>query len=179
MVTRNNWVLHAYIYQHISTVKENSLLREENKAVHLITTENYYQNICLMLFFILLDWVYCLCGLPWWLRGSSVCLRYGRPGFDPWVRKIPWRSKWQPTPVFLPGESHGQRSLVGYSPRGCKESDMTERLHFHFSLSLSLPLVHYKKHCTIFSPPTDKSEKVQSEHKIGPIISLAYYRITD
>ena len=155
MVTRNNWVLHAYIYQHISTVKENSLLREENKAVHLITTENYYQNICLMLFFILLDWVYCLCGLPWWLRGSSVCLRYGRPGFDPWVRKIPWRSKWQPTPVFLPGESHGQRSLVGYSPRGCKESDMTERLHFHFSLSLSLslPLVHYKKHCTIFSPP--------------------------
>ena len=37
-------------------------------------------------------------------------------GFDPWVRKIPWRRKWQPTPVFLPGESHGQRSLVGYSP---------------------------------------------------------------
>ena len=51
--------------------------------------------------------------------------------------KIPWRRKWQPTPVFLPGESHGQRSLVGYSPQGRKESDMTERLHFHFSLSLS------------------------------------------
>ena len=43
-----------------------------------------------------------------------------------------WRRKWQPTPVFLPGESHGQRSLVGYSPWGCKESDMTERLkHTH------------------------------------------------
>ena len=41
---------------------------------------------------------------------------------------IPWRSKWQPTPVCLPGESHGQRSLVGYSPRGCKESDTTEQL---------------------------------------------------
>ena len=41
------------------------------------------------------------------------------------------RRKWQPTPVFLPGESHGQRSLVGYSPRGRKESDTTERLHFH------------------------------------------------
>ena len=40
-----------------------------------------------------------------------------RPGFDPLVRKIPWRRKWQPTPVFLPGESHGQRSLVDYSPR--------------------------------------------------------------
>ena len=44
-------------------------------------------------------------------------------------------SGWQPTPVFLPGESHGQRSLVGSSPWGHKESDMTERLHFHFSLS--------------------------------------------
>jgi len=40
--------------------------------------------------------------------------------------------KWQPTPVFLPRESHGLRSLVGYSPQGCKELDMTERLHFHF-----------------------------------------------
>ena len=44
-------------------------------------------------------------------------------------REIPWRRKWQSTPVFLPGESHGRRSLVGYSPRGRKESDTTERLH--------------------------------------------------
>ena len=50
-----------------------------------------------------------------------------------WVRKIPWRRKWQPIPVFLPGESHGWSSLVGYSPWGCKESDMTERVR---SLSL-------------------------------------------
>ena len=54
------------------------------------------------------------------------------PQYDSWVRKIPWRRKWQPTPGFLPGESHGQRSLVGYSPRGHKESDMTEQLHFDF-----------------------------------------------
>ena len=53
-------------------------------------------------------------------------------GLDPWVGKIPWRRKWQPTPVFLPGGSHGWRSLVGYSPWGHKESDTTERLHFHF-----------------------------------------------
>ena len=52
--------------------------------------------------------------------------------FDPWVRKIHWSRKWQPTPVFLPGKSHGQRSLAGYSPWGCKESDMTE----HLTLSL-------------------------------------------
>ena len=50
----------------------------------------------------------------------------GRPGFNPWVGKIPWRRKWQPTPALLPGESHGRRSLVGYSPRVHKESDMTE-----------------------------------------------------
>ena len=56
-----------------------------------------------------------------------------RPGFNPWFGKIPWRRKWQSTPVLLPGISHGQRSLVGYSPRGRKESDMTERLHFHFT----------------------------------------------
>ena len=46
-----------------------------------------------------------------------------------------WRRKWQPTPVLVPGKSHGWRSLVGYSPWGLKESDRTERLHFHFSLS--------------------------------------------
>ena len=51
--------------------------------------------------------------------------------FDPWVRKI-WTRKWPPTPVSVPGESHGQRSLVGYSSRDCKESDTTEvTLHTH------------------------------------------------
>ena len=45
-----------------------------------------------------------------------------RPRFDPWVGKIPWRRKWQPTPVFLSAKSHGQRSLVGYSPWGRKRA---------------------------------------------------------
>ena len=57
----------------------------------------------------------------------STCKRHG---FDPWVGNIPWRRKWQPTLVFLPGESLGWRSLAGYSPRGYKELDTTERLHF-------------------------------------------------
>ena len=48
--------------------------------------------------------------------------------FDPWVGKITRRRKWQPTSVFLPGEFHGWRNLVGYSPWGCKESDMTDQL---------------------------------------------------
>ena len=66
-----------------------------------------------------------------------------RPGFDPWVGKIPWRRKWQPPPVFLPGESHGWRSLVGYSPRGRKESDTTERLHFTSVKAMVFPVVMY------------------------------------
>ena len=54
------------------------------------------------------------------------CRRLKRHGFSPWVGKIPWRRAWQPTPVFLPGETHGQRNLVGYGPWGRKESDMTK-----------------------------------------------------
>jgi len=64
--------------------------------------------------------------------GKASCLKYRRFGFSPWVGKISWRRKWQPTPVFLPGKSHGRRNLVGYRPWGCKESDTTERLHLHF-----------------------------------------------
>ena len=52
--------------------------------------------------------------------------RRKRHGFNPWVRKICWRRAWQPIPVFLPGESYGQKSLVGHSPQGPKESDTTE-----------------------------------------------------
>ena len=76
-------------------------------------------------------------GLPWWLRGKRICLQSRRPGFDPWIGTIPWRREWLPTPVFLPGKSHGQRSLGGYSPRGCKESDATGRLaHYWVQLRL-------------------------------------------
>ena len=61
---------------------------------------------------------------------ASVCLQCGRPRFNPWVGKIPWKRKWQSAPVLLIGKSHRQRSLVGYSPWGRKEWDTTERLHF-------------------------------------------------
>ena len=70
--------------------------------------------------------------LPWWLRWQSVWLQCRRPGFNPWVGKIPWRRKWQSTPVLLPRKSHGWRSLEGCSSWDFKESDTTERLHFHF-----------------------------------------------
>ena len=61
----------------------------------------------------------------------KVCLqrrRHGRCRFDPWVRKMSWRRKWQPIPVFLGGKSHGQRSQVAYSAKDYKELDMTEWL---------------------------------------------------
>ena len=73
-------------------------------------------------------------GLPTRLSGKQAacqCKRRRRGGFNLWVEKIPWRGKWQPTPVFLPGKFHGQRILAGYSPWGRKESDMTESTHTH------------------------------------------------
>ena len=75
------------------------------------------------------------------LAVKNQCRRHKRRGFDPWVGKIPWRRAWQPT-VFLPGESHGQRSLVGYNPWGRKESDMTEQLNKHMKhLGMSGPFL--------------------------------------
>ena len=72
-----------------------------------------------------------------------------RPGLDPWVGKIPWSRKWQPTPVFLPGESHGQRSLAGYSPwchkfntnRGTQLSDQEQQMLLRRACFLSVFLV--------------------------------------
>ena len=72
------------------------------------------------------DPFYVVVELPKWLKRWRICLECSKHRFDPWIGKIPWRRKLQPTTVFSPGESHWQRSLVGYSPRGCKELDMTE-----------------------------------------------------
>ena len=74
-----------------------------------------------------------LYGLSRWLTGKESFCRCRRCGFSPQIGKIPWRRKWQPTPVFLLGKSQGQRSLVGYNPWGHKESDMTEHAHTYLS----------------------------------------------
>ena len=73
--------------------------------------------------------VYNIGGFPGGASGKEpTCQsrRHKRHGLIPWVGKIPWRRKWQPTPVFLPGEFNGERSLAGYSPWSCKELDTTE-----------------------------------------------------
>ena len=81
-------------------------------------------------------------------------MQYRRPEFNPWVRKLPWRREWQPTSVFVPGEFHGQRTLAGYSPRGCKESDLTEqRAHERSIVSkmCALNLTSFPSSCVWFT----------------------------
>ena len=95
----------------------------DNKSCHYHHYLNYFSNICVI-----------YNRLSRWLTGKGYacqCRRYRIFGFNPWVGKITWRRKWQPTLVFLPWKSHGQRSLVGYTPWGQKESDTTEWLHVH------------------------------------------------
>ena len=82
------------------------------------------------------------------LRHMSLCIAQY---FDPWFKKIPWRRKWQPTLVFLPGKSHGQRILEGYRPWGHKELDMTEQLTLSlFSAGLSTQLCPFLS-CTLMA----------------------------
>ena len=65
-----------------------------------------------------------------------------RPRFDPWVRKMPWRRRWQPTPVFMPGESHGQRGLADYRPRGRTVGhDRSSLAHTHMLITVSIFVV--------------------------------------
>ena len=74
-------------------------------------------------------------------------MQRGGPQFNSWVRKIPWRREWLPTPLFLPGESHGQRSLAGYSPWDDKETDMTEWLTLPLFLDQALTLGNLLASC--------------------------------
>ena len=83
-------------------------------------------------------------------ESACPCRRHKRGRFNAWVRKILWSRKWQPTSVFLPGSSHGQRSLAGYSPRGRKELDTTEhwrKLNFY----LEFLSIHANLHFLVVS----------------------------
>ena len=91
----------------------------------------------------------------WWFSGKESacqCRRCKRHGFDPWVRKIPWSRKWQSTLIFLPGKFHEQRSLEGYTPWGCKESDTTEWLN--------------NKMCALKIINKVRTEKNEQRHKL-------------
>ena len=82
--------------------------------------------------------------LPWWLRGKESACQCRRRRLDSWVGRIPWRRKWQPTPIFLPGKSHGQRSLAGYSPWGCEREGqdlLTKQQQYGFQMHYNLVVV--------------------------------------
>ena len=88
-----------------------------------VTFPIYHHPSCFCEFLEGREYVFLSSSFPWGLPGGAsvkepacYCRGLKRCGFNPWVGMIPWRRAWQPTPVFLPGESHGRRSLVGYSP---------------------------------------------------------------
>ena len=96
-------------------------------------------------------------GLPHCRQMLYPLSHQGSPGFNSWVGKIPWRRKWQLTPVFLPRKSRGQRRMVGYSPQSHKESDTAEGFHFHLKFTQYLRFnqkkeknFNYNKHFCIF-----------------------------
>ena len=86
--------------------------------------------------------------LPWWLSRKESACKAGDAGggFDPWVGKMPWRRAWKPTPVLLPGECHGQRSLVGCSPWGLKELDTTEATKHNSTAAYYFNFLHHFLH---------------------------------
>ena len=110
-------------------------------------------------------------GLPYWLSGKEPTCNSGDSGFNPWVEEISWRRARQPTAVFLPGESHGPRSLASYSPWGHKESDMTEhactagsiRAHFPTAGGDCSPCLQ-----TILAPPKSQETCKQRIRRTWP-----------
>ena len=103
--------------------------KQERQLYHIFPLPNLWITV-------IVHTVYSLyMGLPRglsWQESAGQCRRWKKHGFDLWVRKIPWSRKWQPTPVFLPGESHGQRSLAGYSPWGCKSRTQLNNFHYYY-----------------------------------------------
>ena len=114
--------------------------------------------------------------LPRWLSGGEPayqCWRCRSCGFYPWVGTIPWRRKWQPTPVLLPVKTHGQRSLVYYSPWGCEEPAMIEWLsmHTHFFLWTTLPWIQclYFRQCWMCHVASEVGTWFRHNHRISMI----------
>ena len=116
---RLNWIINCRTlrilyacYRHISF--------HEVCVIHIVVGWCAENLICLLPKYMYLSLTLSAMGVPRRLSGKEPAWQCRRLGFDPWVRKIPWIRKWQPTPVFLPGESQGQGSLVRYGPWGHK-----------------------------------------------------------
>ena len=139
---------HAHVhtaYTITCTFKEQAILHSTTDRWRMNISSNMnYRNI-----FVVYDdlngkeihkrgdtYVY-IAGFPWWLSRKESTCKTGGCGFYPWVGKIPWRKKWQPIPVFLPGKSHGQRNLGGLPSIGLQVSDTTWQLNHQAQLILS------------------------------------------
>ena len=112
--------------------------------------------------FIICFYIYLTLGFPHGLHGKEYGCNAGDPGLIPGSGKIPGRREWQPTPVFLPGEFHGHRSLTGYCPWDCKESDTTERLTHLLNPHTNLHYPHF----------TDQEVSAQGLNNLSRIIQL-------
>ena len=97
-----------------------------------------------------------------WVSGKESTYQCRRHRFDPWIRKIHWRRKWQATPIFLPGKSYGQKSLMGYSPQGCKELDTTERLTLSYEIAQG-----YSKIASKNTEGTNVTKTALKKNKLG------------
>ena len=130
-VNKNQWNLESDKHR----LSPGSSTFSWNRDGSLWSLCNTHQPYVVRFIIIIIIW---LCGITFTMgvkglpndasgkESTCQCRRRKRPGFNSWVRKIPWRRAWQPTPVFSPGELHGLRSLEGYSLIGSQESDMTE-----------------------------------------------------
>ena len=118
-----------YVFKSQVSKSQFSLLSNgEHNIYYPFTLTSKWDNACFTKYMNVCDVEYAIWGFLEGSDGKKSAYQCRRLGFDLWARKIPWRRNWLPTPVFLPGEFHGQRSLAGYSPWGCKELDMTEEL---------------------------------------------------
>ena len=108
-------------------------------------------------------------------ESTCQCRRYR---FNSCVEKIPWRRAWQPTPVFLPGESHGQRSQAGYSPWGCKESDTTKEQSTHPYNPLQFSSV--AQSCpTLCNPMNRSTPGIPVHHQLPEFTHTHGHRVSD
>ena len=110
-------------------------------SFYLIQTFPIYKII--MVLYMYYELICVLSGLPWWLNDKESACQCRRHGFNPWTAKILWRREWQHTLAFLPGKSHGQRRLVGYSTWDHKKVRHDSATKWHWSSYQHLLLTIY------------------------------------
>ena len=119
-----------YVWNSNPALRKRSALLRNNAYLFICGHIVQANPPCSMAIYVLSSVVTGICGFPGGSEIKVSACNAGDQGSIPGSGRLPWRRKWQPTPVFLPGESHGRRSMVGYRPRGHKELGTTEQLHW-------------------------------------------------